>query len=321
MRLLITGSSGQIGTNLALHCLANGHEVVGLDRRPNTWTGRFETILMDLAVAHPIQGWRLGKVALPSCDVIVHLAAHAKVHALVERPLGALENHLMVTNALELARVTSTPIVLASSREGLRPAATRWRPRAGVGGRVRCLAPAPTPRPSWPVKHWAAAYHGCYGLPYLVFRFSNVYGRYDNDLHRLERVLWIFARAIQRGEPITVYGAEKLLDFTYVDDAVDGLWRGIERLVGGTLAGETFNLAYGAGNRLTELATIVGTVLEQEPRMQIEASRPGEVTYYVADITRARQQLGYKPRVSLREGVHRALVWAQGWEADHPHRE
>ena len=117
MRLLITGSSGQIGTNLALHCLANGHEVVGLDRRPNTWTDRFETILMDLAVAHPIQGWRLGEVALPSCDVIVHLAAHAKVHALVERPLGALENHLMVTNALELARITSTPIVLASSRE------------------------------------------------------------------------------------------------------------------------------------------------------------------------------------------------------------
>ena len=48
MRLLITGSSGQIGTNLALHCLANGHEVVGLDRRPNPWTDRFETTLMDL---------------------------------------------------------------------------------------------------------------------------------------------------------------------------------------------------------------------------------------------------------------------------------
>ena len=115
-----------------------------------------------------------------------------------------------------------------------------------------------------------------------------------------------------------MYGAEKLLDFTYVDDAVDGLWRGIERLVGGTLAGETFNLAYGEGNRITQLATLIGTVLEQEPRMQIEASRPGEVTYYVADITRARQQLGYEPQVSLQEGVHRALVWAQGWEADLP---
>ena len=315
MRLLITGSSGQIGTNLALHCLANGHEIVGLDRRPNTWTDRFETILMDLAVTQPIQGWRLGAVALPPSDVIVHLAAHAKVHALVERPLGALENHLMVTNALELARATSTPIVLASSREvyGQQPrdAGPVTESAAEFGA-----SPSPYAAAKLASEALAAAYHGCYGLPYLVFRFSNVYGRYDNDLDRLERVLWIFAREISRGEPLTVYGAEKLLDFTYVDDAVDGLWRGIERLVGGTLAGETFNLAYGAGNRLTNLATLIGTVLEQEPRMQIEASRPGEVTYYVADITRARQKLGYEPRVSLQQGVHRALVWAQDWAAN-----
>ncbi len=313
MRLLITGSSGQIGTNLALRCLADGHEVVGLDRRPNSWTDRFETILMDLAVSHPIRGWRLGEVALPPGDVIVHLAAHAKVHALVERPLGALENHLMVTNALELARVTNTPIVLASSREvyGQQPRDRGPVPEAAA---VFGASPSPYAAAKLASEALAAAYRSCYGLPYLVFRFSNVYGRYDNDLHRLDRVLWIFARAIGRGEPITVYGAEKLLDFTYVDDAVDGLWRGIERLVGGTLTGETFNLAYGEGNRLTELAKLIGTVLEQEPRMQIEASRPGEVTYYVADITRARQQLGYEPRVRLREGVHRALVWAEGRE-------
>ena len=193
-------------------------------------------------------------MALPPCDVIVHLAAHAKVHALVERPLGALENHLMVTNALELARVTGTPIVLASSREvyGQQPR-DRW-PGAGVGRRSSAPRPSPYAAAKLASEALAAAYHGCYGLPYLVFRFSNVYGRYDNDLDRLERVLWIFAREISRGAPITVFGSEKLLDFTYVDDAVDGLWRGIERLVGGTLTNETFNLAYGAGNRLTTLA-------------------------------------------------------------------
>lgn len=320
MRLLITGSSGQIGTNLALHCLANGHEVVGLDRRPNPWTDRFETTPVDLTEAHPIQGWRLGAVALPPCDVIVHLAAHAKVHALVERPLGALENHLMVTNALELARVTGTPIVLASSREvyGQQPRDGGPVPESAA---VFGASPSPYAAAKLASEALAAAYRGCYGLPYLVFRFSNVYGRYDNDLRRLERVLWVFTRAIRRGEPLTVYGAEKLLDFTYVDDAVDGLWRGIERLVGGTLAGETFNLAYGEGNRLTTLATLIGTVLEQEPRIRIEPSRPGEVTYYVADITRARQRLGYEPQVSLPEGVHRALAWAQNWEAAYPPAE
>ena len=66
---------------------------------------------------------------------------------------------------------------------------------------------------------------------YLVFRFSNVYGRYDNDLHRMVRVIPLFIHAMLRGEPITVYGGrDKTLDFTYVDDCVDGIVRGIEAL-------------------------------------------------------------------------------------------
>ncbi|MAG34739.1 MAG: nucleoside-diphosphate sugar epimerase [Dehalococcoidia bacterium] len=320
MRLLITGSSGQIGTNLAVRCLADGHEVVGIDRRGNAWTDRFKTIVADLAVSQPVREWSLGDVALPPCDVIVHLAAHAKVHALVERPLGALENHIMVTNALELARSTNTPIVLASSREvyGQQPQDGGPVDEAAAAFGI---SPSPYAAAKLASEALGAAYERCYGLPYLVFRFSNVYGRYDNDLHRLERVLWIFARAIERGEPITVYGGGKLLDFTYVDDAVDGLWRGIQLLVDGAISGETFNLAYGEGSRLTTLARYLGTVLEQEPHMLIESARPGEVTYYVADIARARQQLGYEPKVSLREGVHRALVWAQGWEETHPRPE
>ena len=68
------------------------------------------------------------------------------------------------------------------------------------------------------------AYARCYGLKYLAFRFSNVYGRYDNDLHRMSRVLPLFIHAMSRDEPITVYGgADKVLDFTYIDDCVDGI--------------------------------------------------------------------------------------------------
>ena len=69
----------------------------------------------------------------------------------------------------------------------------------------------------------AAAYRRCYGLPFAVVRFSNVYGRYDNDLERLERAIWVFRRQILAGRRLTVFGESKTLDFTYVDDAVDGL--------------------------------------------------------------------------------------------------
>jgi len=315
VKLLITGSSGQIGTNLALRYLAAGHDVVGLDRRPNSWTDCFETILIDLAIQRPVCGWALGNISIPRSDVIIHLAAHAKVHALVVRPMGALENHIMVANALELARVNATPIVLASSREVYGQQRSELGPVAETAA-VFGASPSPYAASKLAGEALAASYQTCYGLPYLVFRFSNVYGRYDNDLERLERVLWVFTYAIKRGQLITVYGKEKLLDFTYVDDAVDGLSRGIDMLVEGSLAGATFNLAFGQGSRLTDLAGQIGRLLGKEPRMKIESSRPGEVTYYVADITAARQQLGYRPKVNLKDGVQRAISWADSWRRD-----
>jgi UDP-glucose 4-epimerase len=108
MRVLITGSSGQIGTNLGLRLLQDGHELVGLDNRSNSWTDAIPTHLLNLAQSQHVAPGRLGEVEVGQVDLVVHLAAHAKVHALVERPLGALENHVMVTNALEFARLNRT---------------------------------------------------------------------------------------------------------------------------------------------------------------------------------------------------------------------
>jgi hypothetical protein len=95
-----------------------------------------------------------------------------------------------------------------------------------------------------------AAYSRCYGTDYLIFRLSNVYGRYDNDLERLERVVPLFINQISRDHPVTVFGANKVVDFTHVDDCVDGLLLGIERLFDGRIRNETINLASGCGNTM-----------------------------------------------------------------------
>jgi UDP-glucose 4-epimerase len=116
MRILITGSSGQIGTNLALRCLDDGHAVLGLDRRPNPWSRRVDTIVADLAAPCTAAG-TLGGVAAEAPDVVVHLAAHAKVHELVRRPALAIENVVTTQAALEYCRHCGVPIVFSSSRE------------------------------------------------------------------------------------------------------------------------------------------------------------------------------------------------------------
>jgi UDP-glucose 4-epimerase len=310
MRVLITGSSGQIGTNLGLRLAADGHAVIGIDCRPNPWTPAIPTHPLDLAQPQPARAGWLGAVAVGRVDAVVHLAAHAKVHALVERPVGALENHVMVVNALEFARANRVPVLLASSREVYGNVVRR----TPVPERAADFRNAPSPYAAMKLagEALAAAYRRCYGLPFAVIRFSNVYGRYDNDLERLERAIWIFCRSIRDGRPITVFGADKTLDFTYVDDAVAGLASCLDRLVARDpgVEGETFNLAYGEGRRLVEVVHLIAEALGRPADLRLDQPRPGEVTWYVADISKARARLGYAPQVPVPVGLRRALAWA-----------
>src|SRR2546430_9099894 len=117
MRILVTGSSGQIGTNLALRLLPDGHDVFGVDKRVNAWTDDFRYLLQDLSGHYPSFPGGIGGVEYPEVDLVVHLAAHAKVHQLVRQPHRALENAVMTFNVLEFCRQQNLPIVFSSSRE------------------------------------------------------------------------------------------------------------------------------------------------------------------------------------------------------------
>jgi UDP-glucose 4-epimerase len=309
MRVLITGSSGQIGTNLGLRLLDTGHQVFGVDRRANTWTERIPTLLQELAAPYRDFRGGIGGAPYPPCDIVVHLAANAKVHELVAQPHRALENIQLTFNVLEYCRHNNLPLIFSSSRE--------------VYGDIRryiteeqhadfAFTESPYSASKIAGEALIYSYARCYGLRYIVFRFSNVYGRYDSDIERMERVIPLFIRRMSRGDEVTVYGREKILDFTYVDDCVDGIVAGIERLLAGQVVNETINLAYGEGNSLVTMAEYVAQALGVPPRIRVEPSkRVGEVTHYVADIARAQALLGYAPKVPLAEGIRRAVAWHQ----------
>lgn len=301
MRILVTGSSGQIGTNVALALQARGDEVVGLDCRENPWTREIRTTLVDLRRVAPGDLPVSGRF-----DVVLHLAAHAKVFELVQHPERALENMVMAFNVLEYCRTTATPILFGSSRE-VYGDITRHVTEEAEADFV--VAESPYSASKIAAEAYIYSYAECYGLPCLVFRFSNVYGRYDCDLERMERVIPLFIRRIAADEPITVYGPEKVLDFTYVDDCTAGVLKGIDAVVERRLTRETINLAFGQGSTLIDLVNLISLALGRTPRLTLEPARPGEVTRYVADLTKARQLLGYKPVVPLTAGVPRAIEW------------
>ena len=317
MRVLVTGSSGQIGTNLALRLQADGHSVFGVDKRQNTWTDDFPYLLQDLAGHYPSFPGGIGGVEYPEVDLVVHLAAHAKVHQLVRQPHRALENAIMTFNVLEYARRLSLPLIFSSTRE-VYGDVHRFE-EYGEEAADFAYTESPYSASKIASEAFIYSYARCYGLSYLVFRFSNVYGRFDNDLRRMSRVLPLFIHQISRGEPITIYGGdEKVLDFTYVDDCVDGIARGIYALAEGRVANETINLAYGEGNTLVRAADLVGSELGTDPQVQFAPSLLGEVTRYVADIRKARDLLGWTPTTPLDGGIPKAVAWFRDWRAAHP---
>ena len=308
MRVLITGSSGQIGTNVGLALLERGDEVVGIDTRPNAWTDRITTVLCNLRDHRdgslPVEG---------KFDVVLHLAAHAKVFELVEDPGRAMQNVDSLFAALEFARLGGNiPFIFGSSREVYGDIHHHVTDESQADFVV---AESPYSASKIAGEAFIYSYTQCYELPHLVFRFSNVYGRYDCDLARMERVIPLFIRRIAEGEPIVVFGRDKVLDFTYVDDCARGVLAGIDALTSGRITRETINLAYGQGSTLVDLVNLISLSLQKEPNARYEPSRSGEVTRYVADIAKARELLGYEPQTPLTAGVPLSVKWQR--EAGH----
>ena len=303
MNILVTGSSGQIGTNVALALQDRGEHVVGIDRRSNTWTDGIDTRIIDLTTPGCIEAFPEG-----AFDVVLHLAANAKVFELVEYPDRAMDNVRILFNVLEYCRLHKTPIIFGSSREvyGDIHQHVTDEPSADF-----VVAESPYSASKLAGEAFIYSYAQCYELPYLVFRFSNVYGRYDNDLERMERVIPLFLRRISLDEPIVVYGPSKVFDFTYVDDCVAGVVAGIDALVSGRVSRQTINVAYGQGSTLVDLVNILALALGKEPDVTYEPARVGEVTRYVADITKAQELLGYAPATPLTAGLPKYLKWSR----------
>lgn len=315
MRILITGSSGQIGTNLALYLLEHGHSVFGIDIRPNPWTEAIPTLLQDLSHSYRDFNTGIGHVDYPDdIDLVVHFAAHAKVHDLVTQPARALENITMTFNVLEYCRHHHLPIIFSSTRE--------------VYGDIHhyiteeshadfVFTESPYSASKIASEALVYSYARCYDLKYLVFRFSNVYGRYDNDIDRMLRVIPFFIREIYHGRTIPVYGKDKMLDFTYVDDCIKGVVSGINLLLNGEEANHTINLAYGQGNSLLTLVDHIGRSLNMTPQVELKPIRKGEITRYIANIGKARALLDYTPATPLSEGIPRAVAWSLDWWKSH----
>lgn len=303
MRILITGSSGQIGTNLT-RALANlGVSVFCVDQRPNPWLHQHETVLIDLRTKHALTGLS----ELPEPDAIVHLAANAKVHQTTQHPHLAFENLKMLEPPLMLARRIGCPFIFSSSREVYGSSSSDFH--------IEGEAPidsisSPYAASKLSGEAYVSAFAKCYCFNQVTLRLSNVYGRFDNDLDRMERVIPLFMKSVLSNAPITVYGRDKKLDFTFVDDAIGGIMQALELVTSNRLRSGCYNLGRGQGHSLLELIEIIESTLgKSASSVSVMPTRPDEVVSYIADIAAAKRDLGYTPVTSLEQGITKAWKW------------
>ncbi|MDD5751763.1 MAG: NAD-dependent epimerase/dehydratase family protein [Candidatus Peribacteraceae bacterium] len=299
MKILITGSSGTIGTRLCEQLLEKGHTVMGIDWKLNKWQPKLDQITtnIDLRDGNALNANRSSLTA----DVVVHLAANARVYDLVVQPELARDNMLTTFNVLEWARKSGIKkFIFASSRETYGNSGADVYREDMV--RVENCESAYTAS-KITGEALVEAYKRCYGIDAVIVRFSNVYGMYDDS----DRVVPLFIRQTKKNDPLTVFGKDKSLDFTYIDDAVSGVILLLEQF--DKAKNDTYNLAFGEAHTIVELAELVKKLTNSTSTITLKPSRTGEVTRYTADISKAKKKLGYDPKVNFAEGVKKSVEW------------
>jgi UDP-glucose 4-epimerase len=296
-KILITGSSGTIGNCLFERLLAEGADVVGADVRTNRWNRQVndKTIIADLRKPDDLE--KLPK----DLDIVVHFAANARVFMLVEKPDLARDNFLMLYNVLEFVRKNNIKRVLfASSREvyGNSGYIIHSEEEAYV---KNCESSYTATKIAG--EALVHAYEQCYGIEHVIVRFSNVYGRYDYS----DRVVPLFISKALKNEDICIYGRDKVLDFTYIEDCVDGVTKCLKLFE--TCKNEVYNIATQKGYSIEKVAQIIVESTNSKSKITYKPNRTGEVCRFIADISKAQAVLNYSVQHNLEDGIAATIEW------------
>jgi len=307
---LVTGGAGFIGSHIAARLLKLGHHVRVLD---NLSTGRKSNL--DAIRAECPKGkfeWLEGDLrSLPKCqeacegvEYILHEAALASVERSIRNPVESTEVNVGgLVNLLVAARERGVRrVVLASSSSVYGDTPTLPKHEA-----METHPLSPYAATKLAGEHFAWVWERSLGLSTVCLRYFNVFGPRQDPKSEYAAVIPRFVTAILKKERPIVFGdGGQTRDFTFIDNVVQANLDACTRPEAG---GESINIAAGEQNSLLQLLEQLGSILGAKPDPEFRPARAGDVRHSYADVSKARQLLGYAPAVNFRDGLARTVEY------------
>jgi UDP-glucose 4-epimerase len=306
VRALVTGGAGFIGSHLVDALLADGARVIVLDDvssgAPGNVAPAADLVVGDVADPAAVAPLMAG------CDVVFHLAARGSVLRSVERPLDTDRTNVAGTlNVLCAAHEAGVRRVVLASSSSVYGGAEH-RP-------TKEDAPL-QPRSPYAVsklagEHYARVFAALHGLETVRLRYFNVFGPRQRADSQYAAVVPRFIDALVDGRPPDVHGdGRQSRDFTYVADTVQANLRAATAPAA-TCSGRVYNIATGEPHTVLELLTMLTELLAVDVAARHVDGRAGDIRHSHAAIEAAGRDLGYRPTVSLRDGLAETVTWTR----------
>lgn len=304
---LVTGGAGFIGSNIVEELVRRGERVRILD---NFSTGKRENIALFLEDIELIEGdlRHLDTVrqVMEGVDYVLHQGAIPSVPRSINNPLDTDESNVRGTlNLLVAARDAGVKNVVCASSSAVYgdtptlPKIEEMKPSPLSPYAVSKLAG----------EHYCQVFYQVYRLETVALRYFNVFGPRQDPTSEYAAVVPKFVAAMLRGEQPVIYGdGEQSRDFSYVTNVVQA------NLLAATapgVGGQVFNIACGQRYNLLDLVVTINRILGTDIAPVHTAPRVGDIKHSLADITRAREKLGYQVEVEFEEGLRRLVTWAR----------
>jgi nucleoside-diphosphate-sugar epimerase len=305
MRYLVTGGAGFIGSNTVDELVRRGHSVVVLDDLSSGKEDNLAEIRNKITfIKGSITDIEVVRKAMHEAEYVLHLAARTSVPRSVKDPIETnkinIDGTLNVLVAAKELKVKRVVFAASSSAYGETPTLPK----------VETMQPQPI-SPYGVTKYvgelYGQTFGRCYGLENVALRYFNIFGPRQDPASPYSGVLAKFCTAfLEDTQPLVFGDGEQTRDFTYVENAVQANLLACEAP---SVSGKVFNVGVGGRVSLNEVLRELGKITGKTLEAKYDPPRDGDIRDSQADISQAREVLGYDPQVSFEEGLARTFEW------------